>query len=351
MENEVNDSRISKYFDLPQLRQAARNTYFKELDKEYKPTLPIHNKNYIFGIEVEVERVPNPRIDGTTYWTMTADGSLRNDGVEFVSLPIRMDQIEGALKQLRANLPNTHEFSPRTSVHVHMNVRDMTITKINNLVLLYTMVENLLFNYAGESRKNNVFCIRLQDTNYVRLMRDFQTNPYEVVHTWNKYTALNLNPMQDKGTVEFRHMRGTVDTTTLITWINFLACLKTYAKENTTAQLLRQVVELNAQSNYEIFLYNIFGEAAEILIHRQDVQHSMEEAVSFVKLANWSPEKQPEQEKQKYVNTTMTFMDEIVVDTPRPFARDVDRIRRILRQEQQAMTLGGNTTPITNTGI
>ena len=133
MENEVNDSRISKYFNLPQLGQASRNTYFKELGKEYKPTLPIHNKNYIFGIEVEVEHVPNPRIDGTTYWTMTTDGSLRNDGVEFVSLPIRMDQIEGALKQLQTNLPNDHEFSPRTSVHVHMNVRDMTITQINNL--------------------------------------------------------------------------------------------------------------------------------------------------------------------------------------------------------------------------
>lgn len=329
METDVNNNRVSKYFNLPQLGQAQRNLFFKEEDKLYKNTIEIHNKNYIFGIEVEVENVPTPRVYGKyqTYWNMTTDGSLRNNGVEFVSLPIRMDQIEGALKQLDMCLPLTRDFSPRTSVHIHMNVRDMTISQINSLVLLYTMVENFMFSFAGESRKNNVFCIRLQDTAYVTHMQQFRDNTYEVVRSWNKYTALNLAPIFDKGTVEFRHMRGTLDVITLLNWVNFIACLKTYAKTHSPRHIREKVEELNTFSTYDMFLREIFGELLPALVGNNDIKSNMEEAVSYVKLTKVMETKKevttPTVEQIEAVRNRIRFNDilnnpTVGVDIPQP---------------------------------
>ena len=287
-----NLNKISKYFNLPQLGQSARDKAFAKEDALYKNTKPLHNSRYIFGIEVEVEGITknDPRGNYADYWTATTDNSLRNNGVEFVSAPLRADQLEGAFAQLKQSINTNHNFSPRTSVHVHMNVRDMTINQINNLLIVYAVVEDLLFNYAGESRKNNVFCIRLQDTNYIDNMRLFQNDPTEAVHRWNKYTALNLHPIADKGTVEFRHMRGTLDVDVLLTWVNLLSCIKTFAKDNTTSQIFQQVMMLNAESNYEMFLYRVFGDYTKHLSLECNLHEQMKDAISYIKLINWKTE-------------------------------------------------------------
>ena len=287
-----NLNRISKYFNLPAFGQSQRDKLFAKQNALFKNTRLLHNPHYIFGIEVEVENITNSNVHGeyADYWTTTADNSLRNNGIEYVSVPLRAEQLEGAFTQLIKGINKDHVFSPRTSVHVHMNVRDMTINQINNLLIIYTMVEDLLFNYAGESRKNNVFCIRLQDTNYIKLMQQFQDDPPNVVHNWNKYTALNLLPISDKGTVEFRHMRGTLDIDVLLTWVNLLACIKTYAKENTTKHLLQQVMMLNAESNYDMFLYHVFGEYTSYLNMGCNLHFEMKDAVSYIKLIDWQQE-------------------------------------------------------------
>ena len=287
-----NLNKISKYFNLPALGQSQRDKLFAKQDALYKNTRQLHNPNYIFGVEVEVENVREIEVHGeyANYWTTTADNSLRNNGVEFVSLPLRAEQLEAAFVQLKNGINTNHEFSPRTSVHVHMNVRDMTINQINNMLIVYTVVEDLLFNYAGESRKNNVFCIRLQDTDYIRLMQNFQDCPENTVHSWNKYTALNLLPISDKGTVEFRHMRGTLDIDVLITWINLLSCIKTYAKTNRTTDIYKEVLTLNAESNYDVFLYRVFGELGNYLRTHSNLHVNMKDAISYIKLINWRAE-------------------------------------------------------------
>ena len=309
-----NLNKISKYFNLPQLGQSARDKAFAKEDTLYKNTKPLHNSRYIFGIEVEVEGITksDPRGNYADYWTATTDNSLRNNGVEFVSAPLRADQLEGAFAQLKQSINTNHNFSPRTSVHVHMNVRDMTINQINNLLIVYTVVEDLLFNYAGESRKNNVFCIRLQDTNYIDNMRLFQDNPTEAVHSWNKYTALNLHPIADKGTVEFRHMRGTLDVDVLLTWVNLLSCIKTFAKDNTTSHIFQQVMMLNAESNYEMFLYHVFGDYTKYLSLGCNLHEQMKDAVSYIKLINWKTEATQQQV------TIDDLIDRVAVTAPPP---------------------------------
>jgi len=287
MEIKRNNNRISKYFSLPPLNQTDQLSMLTPEDKLFSPTFPILHPQYIFGIEVEVEEVPDPSLKGkhALYWTTTVDNSLRNNGIEFVSLPLKAYQIEGALNQLNTSLPKTATFSPRTSVHVHMNVRDLSVDQIFCLLVLYTTVEELLFKWVGHNRDKSVFCVKITDTDYVQNFLSLLSNPEETVNNWNKYTALNLHPMSSKGTVEFRHLEGTSDPQRILTWINILSCLKTTAKSYQLHHLLREIEELNTSSLYEVFIRNIFGDLADTLTKDvPNLQYALEDAVSYIKL-------------------------------------------------------------------
>ncbi len=256
---ETNDSKVSTYFRLPTLRLTELRNTLAVVDKEYmKNTYPVKQDKYLFGIEIEMENVRQQ--DTLYYWNTTTDNSLRNNGAEFVSRPLRMEQIEGALTELTNKVNNDHVFSGRTSVHVHMNVRDQNISQIMNLVTLYLAVEGVLFKWVGHDRDKNPFCIPISEAGYYKNLLRILKNPPYLRECWNKYSALNLVPISEKGTIEFRHMYGTLDIKTLMTWINLLACLKDKAKSSSLTEIYDQIKPLNSTSDYHVFLYDIFGD-------------------------------------------------------------------------------------------
>jgi len=335
MDVKINKNQIKEYFDLPTLGQTTRQREFVAEDTCYTSTIPMVNPAYIFGIEVEVEGVPDPRVQHThrSYWNLTMDNSLRNNGIEFVSVPLRAEQVEFAMIQLNASLPDTASFSARTSVHVHMNVRDMVIDQIKGLMLLYTAVEELLFDWAGEERVNNVFCVRLTDTDYAQTYRDFCNDPRQVVHYWNKYTAMNLHPMESKGTVEFRHMAGTADIIRVATWVNILSCLKVYTKKHSSTDIMEQIHQLNSTSEYEMFLIQVFQEYTKELIPRKfSIQEKMENAVSYIKLTNIAkdveqttvPDRAIEPVRRRPAEYDMLIMDEVTAHQPQTTTENQD---------------------------
>lgn len=283
-----NGNRVSKYFNLPPLRQLEQEDGLEKENKYYTPTYKMVQPNYIFGIEVEVEEVRYPEIQSynKSYWNITQDNSLRNNGYEFVSLPLKAKLLENALTQLQRSLPPSHSFSPRTSVHVHMNVRDLTIEQICSLVILYVTCENLLFNWVGHERDKSIFCIKLLETNYRTSILNLLEHTSHTIYNWNKYTALNLHPIQSIGTVEFRHMEGNIDIPRILTWINFLSSLKAYTKTTSIQRLLNMVMNLNSSSEYVPFLQNIFKDLTINLLGNMDdeeIKHHMEEAVCYIK--------------------------------------------------------------------
>ncbi len=287
MEPSRNLNRISKYFNLPTLKQAALTEELKEEDASWAKTIKMAAPMFLFGMEVEVENVPNPvvRCQKQPYWTITTDNSLRDYGYEFITPPLRANQFEGALKQLNCSLPNNCRFTPRTSVHVHMNVRDLNIEQINSLILIYTVMEGVLFNWVG-TRKDNVFCIPIIDTDYVQNYITFVNDPRNMVESWNKYTAFNMQPVCTKGTVEFRHMYGTANVNVLLKWINILSKLKQFAKKYTLMQVKSTILELNSNSQYEMFIDDVFEDYAEELKRTTpNLQESMQHEVSYAKLA------------------------------------------------------------------
>ena len=291
MDFSIDNRRLSNLITLHPLRMTKQLEQYKEEDSCWKTTIPVVNKNYIFGLELETENVQNSYYteflnNHRSYWRTEPDASLRNDGVEFVSIPLKAFQIEYALDQLQACYKTKYlKWTARTSTHVHVNIRDLTLNQILNFILIYCAVERLLFNWVGNERKNNIFCIPLYKTWYYKYIHLFTSNPLLSCKYWNKYTALNIKPLVRYGTVEFRHLYGTWDKKTILTCTNLISCIKNYAKNNPTTHIKNQIFNLNSVSNYDEFIYDVFKEYAKILLETTtNLQNEMEDTVSFCKL-------------------------------------------------------------------
>lgn len=235
------------------------------------------------GIEVEVENIVRD-VPLQAYWQAKADGSLRNHGVEFVSNPLAVKQIQLAVEHLYSAMyqDNNPDFSPRTSVHVHVNCRDMTQDQVFNFVLLYAIFEKHFFAVAGTKRLNSIFCVPMYRCNILKNARDLI---YGFSPNWKKYCALNLLPLVPNndtgcyGTIEFRHLYGTANPQELMSWINDILCLRQWAMTFENEWLLEQIKTMNTTSQY-LGLYNqVFEKGRKILTEKLD----FEECISDIK--------------------------------------------------------------------
>jgi len=184
------------------------------------------------GLEVEIENMYNPaHVPG---WRLTGDGSLRNNGVEYVfSGPIggsaackRIDSLHKYLE----TVPDKR-FSERTSLHVHVDVRDLSWDQVISLVILYAMVEPYLFSICGQEREEGIYSLSLyRGKNQI-------DNLFDLIHSgpsgvnerhFSKYAALNLLSLRSFGSLEFRGHKGSGDKSEIINWINHLLSLKMF---------------------------------------------------------------------------------------------------------------------------
>lgn len=242
----------------------------------------------LVGVEVEVENIEFP-IVLNTMWNKHEDGSLRNNGVEYVTHPTSAKYIPIAINSLYTGLnkKNKPSFSDRTSIHCHINVQDMTMDQLKAFILLYLSIENLLYEYVGYKRKKSIFCVPLSHSGYVGRLKAFfnSTTTREFsrsITEWHKYTGCNIIPVKSYGTVEFRHLYGTGSIDTIINWLNVLLTLKEYAMTANLEQLFKTIVDLNTSSEYEQYLNIILGRYRHILSF-YDVQHKMEKDVTHIK--------------------------------------------------------------------
>lgn len=268
-------------YELPRLRVYDDElTSFEE--HTYKSTIPVEDKQTYLGIEVEIENIQRWASDYSPYWRMIEDGSLRNNGREFITPPIRAYRVENALNCLFTQQLNPDiDFSERTSIHVHMNIRTLNLSQLRSLVLAYILLEKTLFTWVGPSRKDNIFCVPITDTMFgARLKKLINLKVLQI--SWSKYTALNLQPIYEKGTIEFRHMYGTKDIPTIIQWINFILCLKKFALRNDPEQVLLTIANLNTNSQYKQFFDSVFG-LQGVNLWTDKTTKEIAESVSYVK--------------------------------------------------------------------
>jgi hypothetical protein len=256
---------------------------FSKAKVGFKPQYSLVDSKTNVGIEVEVENISSSNgiiVNDTKsdyLWRNVEDGSLRNNGREFVSIPVRGENIEFALAALNAHLTKAktcvnHEFSDRTSVHVHVDYSDLRVQDVATLLLVYHMVEPILYNYAGGDRDVNIFTVPLLDTimfdsplNAMWQHPTSGTNLDRLVRSWTKYTGLNMSPLRSYGTIEFRHMHGNCDVRNLMVWINALLQLRTYAVSNSYESVLKTITDINTTSEYGAFIRGVFSHDSTIL--------------------------------------------------------------------------------------
>lgn len=209
------------------------------------------------GIEIELEgqssrEVRAHRDNGRPFWAEHEDGSLRG-GIEYVlAQPTMGNTLKEAIQYFFRNFKTFSE-SPRTSIHVHLNMlqESETLEGLKNMVVLYYMFENAFFVIADENRKWNGYC------------NPFEDNPPEILTTLlgvqdvesvrnalilsagrntNRYYGLNINALQKYGTLEFRHLPLLREEERLFSWIKLLMELKRAANlmadEGTSPEML-----------------------------------------------------------------------------------------------------------------
>ena len=212
------------YSELPVFTKLKGNSSF-----------PLSNSTQV-GIEVEVEGYqgidnPPPLLDRR--WKVVPDGSLRNNGHEFVlRKPMRGKVLENAIDVLGEALPSNAHASSNCSVHVHLDVRGSTLTQFRDLIMGYCFFEDLLFKLGGYHRRNSSFCRPLctvSNVGEICSALDSGEFPRHLISRWCKYTALNLKAVEKYGSVEFRMLEGTTSTSRISNFINVLLHIKHYA--------------------------------------------------------------------------------------------------------------------------
>lgn len=190
------------------------------------------------GMELEVENCVglSDVAHIAKHWVTHQDGSLRNNGLEFVSgRPQNYEQALEALSDLEKFLEaNNHlSFSDRTSFHIHMNIQDFTFRQFHSFLCLYYTLESLLVQRAGsEKRVGNHFCLRAEDANSVKhnILTSIKFDALDGIFRQERYLAMNLNAFPKFGTLEFRAHRGTSDVSEYVALLNCLKELYDFAK-------------------------------------------------------------------------------------------------------------------------
>lgn len=230
----------------------------------YSPSKLLVDNSTGIGIEVELEGVVYSGSSDVErelsnildMWNIHKDGSLRG-GTEFVfSNAFKGANIIKALDDLEAFITGYDNLYPhrpitisdRCSVHAHMDVRDFNDIDLRNFLMWYILFERILFDTVSVERIKNNNCRPVTDSDIIPVIGDL--NHYLEVYSGDserdrlfrlcdtvgrscdKYSALNLLPINNYGSVEFRHHRGTKSKKDILDWINIILSLKKWSMEN-----------------------------------------------------------------------------------------------------------------------
>lgn len=198
--------------------------------------LGLKPKNGDLGIEIEVEYVPgSPKLDAPLgSWAVKEDSSLVNGLEYYTRQPIpnnsaKLARIQALCDELNKPTYSILHGSPRTSVHVHCNIQDLTPVQLWTAIIAYWMLENPLMQYCDpELRSGNLFCLELKYAQGIlrSCMKDLRrkSQPFRTFDLAQcKYGGQNLASIPRFGSVEYRGMRGTTDAVLIDEWTTVLS--------------------------------------------------------------------------------------------------------------------------------
>jgi len=286
---------VSESFTNPKNAEKWETAFKTKVENSLKSfKYPFPTSNNVLGMEIEIENcegVMGNGLDLFGVWSAVTDGSLRNFGIEFISRAMPPADL---IRAVALVLPYIHrsqlaaEFSWRTSIHVHVNVRDMEVEEFMKFLVLYLIFENSLFKFADDSRKESIFCTPLLSTDKplegivtawkACFMKKSNININNLRDFWDKYGAVGIFQIHRYGTLEFRHMPGTWDIPKLAGWICLLSQLYESARSLSSQHLMDTITKINTLSHYGAFREQVFGQYAKLLDvpqYEEDIAHGV----------------------------------------------------------------------------
>lgn len=296
------------------LPEIGNKQYQKWLDDHCPPQI---KSDVMVGVEIEVENVRmteknlDPYLPGSksldwgtllgVMWSIKEDGSLRNNGHEFVTKAgMTGTQASQALlfldKYFSLYYPKI-QANARTGVHVHLNFLDKTGPQFAAFTLLYLLFEKTLFKLSG-GRTANIFCVDVRHSLNVisEMLRKIRKNPDNVsqiiklAHRSPKYLAYNVGALRNFGTVELRHMSGTNVPSEILPWLDTLLRMHDYACKQQFEPLLTRIKALNSNSMYEEMIREVLPKNMIRKLGEPMIIQDMIDGCMFIKEAFIVPE-------------------------------------------------------------
>lgn len=216
----------------------------------------------MIGLEFEFENpeqhaILNEELREISWYEHKNDGSLRDNGIEFVLRePMFGEDIFDAVTGMcnfarRKRLVTNY----RTGLHVHLDVRDMEQEELRRLVAFYCLLERPLFEFIGPHRWDSNFCVPVirhaSQLNEIRNIctTDNKAAVKDTAKAIQRYSALNLNALARFGSVEFRHAECMTDPEKINNWVAVIMSIKKAAQTarfNTTYEAIAQFSMLGA---------------------------------------------------------------------------------------------------------
>lgn len=218
------------------------------------------------GVEVELENLAtNWRgASACSNWDVVNDGSLRGVAREIRSRgPVRGSRLKEDITQLFQSF-QSNDLVPhanmRTSMHVHVNMLDMTRVDIVAFLVTASLADSILFQHTGENRAFTGYSAPT-DTLLAKLAgaaaaryNTHATNEgflgFSTDSLGSRYQSVNLKALTKHGTVEFRHFETPNTKQEMISIINACISVKLLSKE-----LSNYLVLMNDFINPELMYY------------------------------------------------------------------------------------------------
>jgi len=253
------------------------------------------------GIEIEVEGRNLPQ-SLASYWAVHKEGSLRGESAEYVlKKPTTRINVKAYLTYLVKALAKAESkcvFSPRTSVHVHINMNKFTMVQVYNYIICYLIIEDLLTQYAGPNRVGNVFCLRAHDAEWFIdwLTERAKTTKFCPEPEEMRYTSVNVCAIPKFNSLEFRALRGTLDIDIINNWIKMLLSLKDVAVKYTDP---REIIGDFSRLGPSDFLAKLLPNHAEPLkAFLPDWENKLWDATRLVQEVAFSQDWKPTEKKK-----------------------------------------------------
>ncbi len=183
--------------------------------------------------------------DNDTYYKVVSDASVGGDvdPNEIVS-PVLQGNRKGfaSIKAVTKTLDAVDARVNKTcGLHVHIGAKDITDKQYINVFKNYQKLELLIDSFMAPSRRG--------DSRYSKslLAYDF-SGCYTKDDVYNKLYSryFNVNPASWMAhrTIEFRQHQGTTDYTKIVMWVNFVAKLVGWSKDNVLQSTISNIEDV-----------------------------------------------------------------------------------------------------------